>query len=151
MAELLSLAIFGSFIWFCIITGVFLLLLFISEGIRQGSLAFAATAGFLVVNYYWGNLPIAAIFNWKLISVYLLLGFIYALIRVYFYGRSQKGKEKDFVYYDLKGNVFRWWFIWPISLISWLASGLLADIWDWIYDRFEGLFKYFFELGRKSK
>jgi hypothetical protein len=153
--DLLSLTIFGSFVWFCIFLAALIIAFFWSEGAEEGSIAFVAVVAFVLVNHFWGNIPLLRFVTWINVFAYLGVGFIYAVIRVYFYGRNTKSDDSSSYYTtrainELKGNVFRWWFIWPISLIYWAISDLLGDLWNWIYQRFEGLFEYFFKLGQKS-
>lgn len=147
MENLLSLAIFGSFVWLCIFVAAVVVAFFWAENEEQGGIAFVAVVVFLIVNYFWGNVPVFNYVSWINGIVYFGIGLVYAVIRTYFYGK--KSDERDIHY--LKGNVFRWWFIWPISLINWAVSDLLGDLWNWAYDRFEGMFEYFFKLGNKSK
>lgn len=146
MDALLSLAIFGSFVWFCIFLAALLVAFFWAENVEQGGIAFVAIVAFATINYFWGNIPLFSYLNWTNALIYLAIGLIYAVIRTYFYGRNST--ERDIHY--LKGNVFRWWFLWPISLLNWIVSDLIKDLWDWVYERFHGMFEYFFKLGQKS-
>ena len=56
--EFLSLAIFGSFVWFCIITGLLFICYIISDAVESGIIAILGTVAFLVINHYSGNVPI---------------------------------------------------------------------------------------------
>lgn len=147
MEHLLSLAIFGSFMWFCIVLAALLITFFWSESVEHGGIAFIGVVAFLILNHFWGNVPVRDYISTVNVLIYLGLGLIYAVIRTYFYGRNSS--ERDIAY--LKGNVFRWWFIFPISLISWIVSDLCRDLWNWVYDLFQGMFEYFFKLGQKAK
>ena len=40
--------------------------------------------------------------------------------------------------------------MWPISLINWLISDLIADVWDYVYSKLSGFYNYVVELGIKS-
>ena len=147
-AGLLSLAIFGSFWWAAVLLGILVVLLFVSEVTENGFLAFAAVLAFVACNHVAGNLPLLGLVTWTNVGIYFGVGLIFTLIRTYFYGRSQaiKGYAKvDFDY--LKGNVSRWWSIWPVSLLKWLCSDLLKDFWNWIYDKFGKWFEYVLQLG----
>lgn len=59
------------------------------------------------------------------------------------------------IYYDevtkgkLKGNVFRWWFLWPVSLLTWIASDFIRDAWKIIYNFFKGLFESILNMAMK--
>jgi hypothetical protein len=152
--SLLSLAIFGSFVWFAIITAVLLYLFFLSESEEQGFIAFAAVIAYGVINYFWGNVPLQHLLDTKLILSYLGLGLIFAIVRTYFFGRELKGmaEKLDSHYIDkLKGNVFRWWFLFPISLIFWLVSDLFGDLWDYVWDKISNGFEYILKAGFNSK
>jgi hypothetical protein len=50
---------------------------------------------------------------------------------------------------NLKGNVFRWWFLWPISLLIWIASDFIIDFWKIIYNFFKGLFESILNIAMK--
>lgn len=154
--QLLQLAFFGSFAWF-LVASVFLLVCFIwSELDEHGGIAFVAVLGFLIVNHFFGNVPTKEIFTWWNVVGYLFLGLVYALVRTYHFGKTVssiyiKSNEKNSpVPSELKENVFRWWFLWPISLIVWVCSELLGDLYDKLYDFCSSLFNYMFNLGLKT-
>jgi len=88
--------------------------------------------------------------TWQTVLSYLGVGFVFAIIRVYFHGRhiAEYGHSDN---ESIQNHIFRWWFIWPISLIYWIFSSLAEEVWGWVYDRFESTFKYFYNLGLKSK
>jgi hypothetical protein len=146
---LLALAIFGSFTWFCILTGLLICIFFWSENVEHGEIAFAGLVAFLIINYYWGNLPISNYISWINALIYFGIGFLYAILKCYVYGtKSNDAKwDKD----HLKGNVFRWWFLWPISLINWIFSDLLKDFYNLLYRVFKNTFEFFFTLGVNNK
>lgn len=146
--KLTTLAIFGSFVWFCVMAGLLIIIFFWSENAKHGGIAFLGLVSFLIINYLWGNVPVKSFVTWPSVLIYLGVGLIYAIIRTYFYGR--RSRDRDSGIYYLKNNVFRWWLLFPISLINWLISDLLEDIWDWTYGIFESTFEYFFKLGQKS-
>lgn len=148
MENLLSLAIFGSFVWACIFVLALIITLFVSEHVEHGGIAFVGVVAFWAVNYFWGNIPLTNYINWLNIAAYLAIGLLYTVIKAYFRGRSTKYFNDELRY--LKGNVFRWWFIWPISLLSWIFSDLLEQAWDWVYQKFQSTFEFFLRLGFKS-
>lgn len=171
----LSIALFGSFVWWSIITAVILLILFVSEVKSQegsGWISLVALIAYFIIFYFWGNKDIGILLDWKFLLLYLGIGFVYTLIRTYFFGRSSKNKvqenintsysgsyntkesavnykkrEREEFIEKLKVNVFRWWFIWPISLIVWTLSDLVRDVWNWIYANIRKIFEGIFMLG----
>jgi hypothetical protein len=50
----------------------------------------------------------------------------------------------------IKENIFRWWFMWVISLIVWIISDMVEEIYDCVYQRMSKIFDYVFNLGVKS-
>ncbi len=147
--DLLSLAIFGSFVWFCIIVFILRCTCFWSERAKHGGIAFAGFTIFLIINHFWGNVPVSNYLTVTNILIYLGIGLIYAIIRAYNYGTKNPTDEYKTAIGKLKGHVFRWWFIWPISLLSWLFTGLIKDFFDFLYRLFKGMFEYFFKFGQK--
>jgi hypothetical protein len=137
---------------------------------------FYATGTFiiLIALYYWGGnfSAFLAIFSWKASIIYLSAGLIYSVIRTFFTGRNlgkrmktlpsedlltkkeswqnTKEKEKEKFINDLKGNVFRWWFLWPVSLITWTLTDLVAEAWDWCYNGMKKFYNGVLEVGIKS-
>lgn len=117
--------------------------------------------------------------NLALVGYYVLIGLGHSMARTYLYGRKRKPErlavieeqnewnEKyrsdegemqstskiemfDRTTYDkLKGNVFRWWFLWPVSLLTWVFSDLLRDVWDLIYDYTKKVFQAILDAGMK--
>jgi len=149
MEGLLALAIFGSFVWFCIISAIIICIFFWSENAEHGGIAFVGLILFLIINYFWGNVPISNYISWINGLVYFGIGFLYAIIKSYVYGLKSTDTKWDID--DLKGNVFRWWFIWPVSLINWIFSDLLSDLYSFLYKLFKGTFEFFFTLGVNNK
>ena len=148
--SLTQFTLFGGFVWMAILVGIVIISLFVSEAEEEGAIAFFAILGFSVLNYYWGNVPLMKLLTWGNTLGYLGLGLTFTIVRVFFYGR-QVALDKDKLYFsDLKGNVFRWWFIWPISLLTWVFSDLLSNFWDFIYERLGHTFEYFMKLGYNS-
>jgi hypothetical protein len=155
MEQFLALAVFGSFWWAVGLLTLLLVGFLISENVQHGGVAFTFLVIFLLINHFWGNIPILKFLTWQNILVYLAIGFVFANIKLYFYGRTAyilNDQDNDYNWnFIVKDNIFRWWFIWPISLIYWVFSDLLSDAWDWVYQKFESTFKFFYVLGVKSK
>ena len=156
---ILAATLFGSFIWFCIFTSTLLILFFVSEFNEEGSIAFFALIVYAAFMYLAGIIDpnvYVPILSWTSVLLYLGIGFLFSLIRTYFYGLKKKRTflikyteptkdDKDYaiqdMIYDLKGNVFRWWFMWPISAISWVIKDLLKDFCEFIYKHTKVIFK----------
>lgn len=160
---LLTLTLFGSVIWALITIGIFLIICFISDVNENG---FVAT-GFLVVLsflfFIWGkeSLPVfKSLISWQFLVTYFSLGLVYAFIRVFFHGRSEMKKVNEHrlegrtyeynIDRKIKENIFRWWFMFPISLIVWIISDMIKEIYDYVYQRMSKAFDYVFNLGIKS-
>ena len=149
--DLLNMAIFGSFTLAIVFIALVFIAFIASEKVEHGGIAFLALVVFCVINYMWGNIPLLKLVTLPRVFLYLGIGFIFAIVRIYFFGRGQKNEGYSRVRYDsIKSNVFRWWFIWPASLAYWVFSSLLGEAWDWVYDKFESLFDYFLMLGFNS-
>jgi len=141
---------FGSFVWFCIIVTILLICMFFSEKENEGGLGLGCFIIFIAINYFWGNINMAWLLNIKLWIGYILVGFVFCFIRVFFYGRSRAKDYYKNLSTDLKGKVFRWWFMWPISLIYWIFSDLLSEVWDMTYQFFGNMFSRIEQLGMQS-
>lgn len=153
MQDLLALSMFGTFVGFVAATLVLIFLFFYAEYQEQGFIALAAVIAYVVLNHYFGNIPIKSLFTATNIGVYLGAGLVYAVIKTYFYGRSLAAKEKDLKYAfdDLKGHVFRWWFIWPVSLISWLVTDFIIEGFELLWDNIGNSFRKILTAGYESK
>jgi len=196
MTELISFfgafLLFGSPILFWSLFILLIILFFVSEVNENGFVAFISFAIFCIVNHYYGKSHMFALFSVQNIVIYLILGFIHAVIRVYIKGvkarktvdemkefiqdynkqlqnLSEKEKEdrvivttienhikrhtdniKDFKERQIdsiKSNVFRYWFLFPISLTVWLFNDLFKDVFDVLYKFVGNLFNQIFLLG----
>ncbi len=149
MDNLLSFTLFGSGILF----GILLLLLFITAIVsdinEDGSWATVAVIIFILLNHFWGTFPLSSIFTYKTILLYLIIGFIFSLLRTYFKGKKLSANDKRF--FHLKDHVFRWWLMWPISLIRWVIGDLLVDVYDYVYDLLENMYMSVFNAGSKDE
>lgn len=146
--------IVGSFLGFAISTLALLVVFFWAEFEEQGYIAFFGVIGYLVINHYWGNVPVNNLLSVPLIASYLGAGLMYAIFRTYFYGRSIAKKNEKLdnkIIRDLKGNVFRWWFIWPISLICWLVSDFIVEAFEFMWDYIGCSFRKILTAGYNSK
>ena len=124
----------------------------------------------------WSGFKSINIFN---ILIYLGIGLIYSIIRTYFFGKKEFKKfdesfnnsypsnfdksdidikliridrlyqAKRMLMGELKGHVFRWLFLFPVSLINWVISDLLTDLFDWFYSKMGKAFNYIAMLGFK--
>lgn len=170
MEALLALTLFGSVIGFWISVVVFLFICFLSDINESGYFAFGSLIIVSVLYYFWGDiktlLPMFTLVN---ISIYLGIGLLFSAFRTFFAGRelgkeikdlpidkksgerydNQEYRKEQFVK-ELKGNVFRWWFMWPISLITWLITDLVKEVWDWTYSKIKNFYNYILDLGIKS-
>lgn len=164
--------IFASFIesfslFFIIEIAVLLFLLFLSEGVEQGFIAFVSLIGFYcicLVRHETDYLPEISIVH---IALYVLIGLMYALVRLYLSGvsgkihywtisnddsdeRKQKTIEenKKEILSFIKDNFFRWWGIWPISFLYYFFTDILVELKD-VFLKFTGsiLIKVY-ETGR---
>jgi len=166
MEALFTLTLFGSVIWFWISIILFIGFCFISEKTENGVIAFVCLIIFAILYHFLGDVKaILAFLTLINISIYLVSGLIYSAIKTFFAGRelgkdlkglpttggydSQAYVKSQFIE-KLKGNVFRWWFMWPISLINWLLTDLIGDIWSYVYDKIKNFYNYILELGINS-
>lgn len=175
MEALMGLTLFGSWIWFWVSIAVFIIICFVSDVNENGFLAFA-TLILLAVGYYFkGQIdPLLQVLTLQNILIYLGVGLGFSILRTFFAGRtlghrineqvkewqesklSEKTIEEKKEYSkkafldDLKGNVFRWWFMWPISMITWAVTDIVKDVYDFIYSRMKGFYNSIVELGMKT-
>lgn len=163
--------LFGSVIYFYISFIIILAIFFWSDAKEMGFHAFAAFLVFITIMHFYSDWDPIGITSWGQVGLYLLMGFIHSLIRTYFYGR--KPIPKAFEHYPngrstddeieihknniikdrkshLKGNVFRWWFLFPISFINWVFSDLIRDVYNFIYSQLQRLYEGVLNLGLKQ-
>jgi len=110
---LLGITIFGSFVWWAIITSL-LLIFFISSEVNENG--FIATGSLLVyfgVIYFWGNSDLSLLLTWSTlynVLLYLGIGIIYFFIRTIVLGNEAKMEVKEYaknVGHNLKTDVNR--------------------------------------------
>lgn len=142
--DITGLTLFGS----GIALGIVLLLLFISliaaDLSESGWFAAVCISVVVILNAFWGTIPILDILTLKNILLYLIIGFIFSMVRTYFKGKELSKDDKK--HYDLKSSVFRWWFLFPISLINWVFGDLLKDLFNWIYSKIESIYLKLFNV-----
>lgn len=175
MGALLALTLFGSVIWFWVVVAVFLIICFASDVNENGFLAFGTLVVIGVLFYFKANIdPLLEILSLPNILIYVGVGLIFSFIRTFFASRALGYKIKESIkewkgrnyteqtidekradeirYFinDLKGNVFRWWFMWPISFLTWVATDIVKDVWDWIYTKMGGFYRWIVNFGVNS-
>lgn len=170
METLLTLTLFGSVFWFWFVTAIFVVICFASDVNKNGYYAFGTLIVLTLAYNLWGDVKnLLPLITWLNVGVYLGVGLIFSTFRTYFSGINLGKKikslpvEKDKNYYgdtkeqakerhigELKGNVFRWWFMWPISMLTWLATDLIKDGYGWIYSRLRKFYEFVLDLGIKS-
>jgi hypothetical protein len=147
MLELLqSFTLFGSVIGFYIAVLLLIGLLFYSDIEEQGYGAFFSFLIFVGVTYFWSNFNILFYFSWELICSYLGIGLLYSFIKTYFFARKKGEDGRKYI----KENVFRWWFLWPVSLINWILSDIIRDLYNLVYNKLSRLYDGIFNLGLKN-
>lgn len=135
----------GSAWLFWIFFVAFFSILFRAETDDAWKVSFIAlgVGGFIL--WKWSNFPIIDYLNLINIGTYIVIGFTFALIRTYIFGRKTKGD--DFYKTQLRGKIANWWFFWPISFLSWVFSDLLKDLYDLIYSKVSLIFEKIYSLG----
>lgn len=183
MGMLLAATLFGSIAWLVVFTSVLVTLLFVSEGLGNGFLAFWASVVYVGFILLWGSIDpglYGFLLGWEAPAAYLLAGLVFATVRTFVHGMvckkeflesysgpyerdgelSQAEREKhrqessddarNSMVDELKGNVSRWWFIWPVSLVYWVLTDLMKDMWDWLYLRIGRIYRRVAESGFDS-
>lgn len=147
--NLMTIELFNlGFTFFAVFTSIFLIILFLLDKEEAGYVASVVTLIYVLINYWWGNLFNEITFEWIWLGWYLGIGLIYAIIRTYLFGRENRGKnERYYAIRDLKGNVFRWWFLFPVSLINWMLFDLASKVYNLIYSYIEYTMIKIFDLG----
>lgn len=156
LESLLGIALFGSFLWFLLLVAAMIILLVSFEANESGTGATLSFIGFLALCHFGGALKeLTQYFSWGLLGAYLTVGFIYALIR--FYGWGRKFRETDQKnrrlpsFEEKRNNALRWWLNWPASIIWWTMSDLLRFIWNKIYSIASKTFDVVFNAGVGDK
>jgi hypothetical protein len=160
---LMTLTLFGSVVWALIVIGLFIAFCFYSDVNENGFIATVSLIIFGFMFFKWGkeSLPVfKSFFTWSFFIIYFSLGLLHAFIRVFFHGRSEMKKVNEYrlqghtyeynIDRKIKENIFRWWFMWPVSLIVWIISDMIKEICDFIYQKMSKVFDFIFNLGVKS-
>jgi len=175
MGTLLALTLFGSVIWFWVVVAVFIIICFASDVNENGFFAFGTLVVLSVLFYFKANIdPLLDFFALPNILIYFGIGLGFSFLRTFFSARTlghkinesviewkeskhddefierNKVNEKNYFLKELKGNVFRWWFMWPISLLTWIATDIVKDVYDYIYSKMGGFYNWIVDLGMKS-
>jgi hypothetical protein len=162
MEQFITFTLFGGAVWFVLAVVGLLVALFASEYHENGFGATISIIIALVVNYVWGDFPIMEYVSWGKIGVYIGIGFVFSFLRTYFKGRELSSKYKKYLEkfeskdsqkepktkpefnkekFDLKGHVFRWWFLFPVSMLSWFFGSLLKDLGNAVYAKIGKLYE----------
>ena len=162
MEQFIAFTLWGSGLWFAAVVVAFLVAVFASEVNENGFYAAASLIMVLGVNHFWGNFPIMEYISVYKICIYLGIGFAFSFVRTYFKGRHLKGLYQEYLdrfestnsspepqsrlefsrdRFDLKGHVFRWWLMFPVSMTTWFFGSLLRDIGNAVYAKLGGLYE----------
>ena len=165
MEALLAITLFGSIFWAGFALTAFFIICFWADYKENG---YVATVFFIALGalfYFFGKeawLLFISIFTWLNLLIYFGVGLIHAFIRIFFYGRNEMIKlnedrlskmsvtHQHKINRDIKSNVFRWWFLWPISLLNWFIKDIIHDIYNWCYDKLNRIFNVILDFGIKS-
>ena len=162
LSGLLVIQLFGSAILGIAVLTLFIIFCFVADWNENGYVATTALVITGLLFYFFGKETWNHVVNFitcKMILGYIILGLIYAIIRIFFYGRIEKKKfnqsqlEGHYPYSinkDIKDNIKRWWFLWIISLIDWFLKDMIKEIYDITYQKLSKFFNYILELGIKS-
>lgn len=158
MENLIPFTLFNSATIFAIVVAVLIAIFIYSDVEEQGYVAFIILVIFSLVNWKWGTMPFFSYFTLLNVSIYLVTGFLFSIIRTYFKGKELTREDEELkiefpntrdskkANFNLKDHVFRWWFMWPISALTWIFGRLLKDLYDYLYDSLEALYKKIFNL-----
>lgn len=165
-----AFVLFGSMWAFMVAWVIFIVVLFWAE-ISETSLGgLAWTTVFFVILFFWSDFDIFIILTWQNILIYLGIGLLYSGLRTYIFGQKEslnfkekrtytpeketvdekKKRRADFIEgrkNRLKEKVFVWWFLWPFSLLNWIFSDLIRDLWRMIYKKVKVIYDRLFDLG----
>lgn len=163
----IGFTMFGSAAWFAAFVIVLIGLVIISEIQEDGVIAFVSVVIFMGFNYFKGSLNISDYISWYDVGLYLGVGFVFSVVRTFFKGKELDGEYEVYKAdqlksiekggpnhynkveekskwkldkFNLKEHVFRWWFMFPVCMISWFFGSILKDIWNFVYSKFESLY-----------
>jgi hypothetical protein len=138
----------GSFLLFWFVTFIFIGALLVSE--EESSWRTCVIISIIAVIIYWKftNVPLGTIFTPMNVFLYLAIGFSFALLRTYIYGKNSKGSRIGKS--SLEEKIAIWWFFFPISLISWTFSELIFSAYKAIYSKVSALFDRIYSMGNNE-
>lgn len=147
MGDIMCYTLFGSVSLFFVFLGLLVFALILADLNENGYYATVSFAIFIGLIYFWGEIVLLSIFTIKNILMYVFVGFLFSLVRTYFKGKELKKKGKEYKEdFRLKDNVFRWWFLFPISAINWIFGHLLRDLYNVIYAKVEKIYVSIFNM-----
>lgn len=147
MGDIMCYTLFGSVSLFFVFLGLLVFALILADLNENGYYATVSFAIFIGLIYFWGEIVVLSIFTIKNILMYVFVGFLFSLVRTYFKGKELKKKGKEYKEdFRLKDNVFRWWFLFPISAINWIFGHLLRDLYNVIYAKVEKIYVSIFNM-----
>jgi hypothetical protein len=131
----------------------------------HGYFALSILVAFLIGDHFFGGTAHNYVdLSYKGVGIYIGIGFLYAIIRVFFLGAKTKINDipaylkpenidawvKEKKNSIIQHNVWRWWINWPFSLIGWI----LGDVFKWfrtiLWKLLKSLFMAVFNLGHKA-
>jgi len=163
--QIMALTLWGSAGW-AIAFGVAFVIVTLISDYNENGWAITGSFGVLLVLFaIWGSTPLWVLFpllSWKFIGLYLILGLGFAAIKTYSYAKKyakenyssyERSDSQDQLYLEIKsklrGNVFRWWFAWPISMLRWIFADLIVDLYEFIWPRIRVIFESIATVGVK--
>lgn len=148
MLNLIPYTLFGSTIAFLIFIAIVLIISIVAELNDNGYPIIIAIIVLLLFNHFWGDFPVMYYCTWQNALAYIGIGFLYALLRVYFLGLKMSPADKK--RYDLRTTVLRYWAWWWISLVAWILGDILINIGDKVYTISGKIFEHIFTLHDKD-
>lgn len=152
LVELPAFMLFGSILYFWILVVLLVIVLHTFDNYQNGYGATVSVVIFIILTKYWGTFDIFTLVNLKAVGIYIVIGLAFAGLRTYFFARKAED-EQDAVnrLKQLRFNVFRWWFLWPVSLLNWFLYDLIRDFFNVVYDKLEKKFVVIFNKGLKKE
>jgi hypothetical protein len=153
------LTLFGGIGWAIAAGVIFLISIFWSDYSENGFVITFSFVALLALFHFWGSAPlwdIFPLFSWKFLALYFSIGLGYSILKTFLYSKKKakqasQSADKDDVWrtikHGLKGNVFRWWFAWPVSFIVWIFGDLLSDVFSAVWTRIRGGFEKIAKAG----
>lgn len=161
LSVLFAITLFGYSWLFILAIIIFLFFLFVSEVEGEGGISLTALVVLSVLLFWKGDgyteTPINDYLTWGNLFIYLALGLVYSLFRIYLLSRNYKitstqtreSALSDIKYYALR-NFTRWILQFPISLISFVFTDVLSHLKERVTQLFSGVIDSILNLGLKS-